>query len=74
MEKLRGKSLFTSNHILGETWTLVVRRAGYDFAGQRALNPHASQRLEILYSSEKDEIAALQLFKKFIHAGFELLR
>lgn len=64
-KKLRGKPLFTSSHVLDETWTLLGRRAGYGFAADRALNTYASQSLEILYSGEEDEIAAVPLFKKF---------
>ena len=35
----------TSNFVLDETFTLMGRRAGYDFAAQRARNIYASDLL-----------------------------
>ena len=64
-KKVRGKPLYTSNHVLDETWTLLGRRAGYAFAAERAWNVYASPGLEVIYSDEEDELAAVQLFKKF---------
>jgi hypothetical protein len=64
-QSLRGSPLFTSNHVLDEVWTLLARRAGYDFASERALNVYASTALEILYSTNDDEMEAVALFRKF---------
>lgn len=64
-QKLAGLPLFTSNHVLDETLTLLARRAGYSFASDRAEKIHASRALEILYSTEDDELEAIRLFRKF---------
>jgi len=59
------ENCFTSNFVLDETFTLLSRRAGYDFALQRALNIYASQALNICRPDRKDEINALRLFGKY---------
>ena len=60
-----GESCFTSNFVLDETFTLLGRRAGYDFAAQRASNIYASRLLNILRPSQEDEINAVAFFQKF---------
>jgi predicted nucleic acid-binding protein len=60
-----GSPLFTSNHVLDETFTLLGRRAGHAFAADRAENIYASQALEILYSTRTDESEAVRWFRKF---------
>lgn len=62
---LHGKSLFTSDHVLDETWTLLGRRAGHAFAAARALNVYTAPTLEIVYSTRDDELDAIQLFSKY---------
>ena len=37
-KKTAGEALFTSNHVLDETLTLLSRRAGNNFAADRAEN------------------------------------
>ena len=59
------ESCFTSNFVLDETFTLLGRRAGYDFSVQRATNIYASRLLTILRPNQKDEIKAIELFQKF---------
>lgn len=55
----------TSNFILDETFTLLGRWAGHDFAVQRAKNIYASQSLTIFRPHRDDEINALKFFGKY---------
>jgi len=55
----------TSNFVLDETFTLLGRRAGYEFAHERALNLYASQALTILRPDLDDEMIGLNYFKKY---------
>lgn len=64
-KKIAGAPLFTTNYVLSETLTLLGRRAGCGFAADRGANIYASQVIEILRSSNEDEIAAIQLLRKF---------
>lgn len=65
-ELLRSKSrCYTSNFVLDETFTLLARRAGYDFAAQRARNILDSVALHILRPEAVDERQALAFFEKF---------
>ncbi len=60
----RPPRLFTTNFVLDEAMTLLARRAGYDFAAQRARAIYASEALTILRPAQADELAALALFEK----------
>ncbi|MFO8070291.1 MAG: PIN domain-containing protein [Polyangia bacterium] len=53
--------LATSNFVLDELFTLLGRRAGCAFAAERARAIYASRRLEVLRSTEKDELEAVRL-------------
>lgn len=53
------------NFVLDETFTLLGRRAGYDFAAQRARNIYASEWLTILRSEKNDELRAIDFFEKY---------
>ncbi len=59
------RRLVTSNFVLDETFTLLARRAGYQFAGQRAREILISQELDILRPDADLELKALDLFEKF---------
>ena len=59
------ESCFTSNFVLDETFTLLGRRAGYEFAAQRVSNIYASKLLTILRSEQGDEIKAIELLQKY---------
>jgi predicted nucleic acid-binding protein len=50
---------------LDETFTLLGRRTGYDFAVQRAKNIYASKFLEIMRPAQEDELKALTYFSKY---------
>ena len=73
-EKLgsNNENCFTSNFVLDETFTLLARRAGYDFAVQRAKNIYASQALNIFRPDKKDELNAINYFAKYAdqHVSF----
>ena len=56
---------FTSNFVLDEIFTLLGRRAAYDFAVQRAKNIYASKALVIFRPDQKDELKALNYFSKY---------
>ena len=56
---------FTSSFVLDETYTLLGRRAGYDFAVKRAKNIYASKALVILRPDQNDELKALGFFSKY---------
>jgi predicted nucleic acid-binding protein len=60
-----GENCVTSNFILDETFTLLARKAGYEFALQRAKNIYASQALKIIRPEEKEELSALDFFNKY---------
>jgi uncharacterized protein len=63
-----GKSkerLFTSNFVLDETFTLLGRRTGYNFAAARARAILSSAAITIIRPSKYDEIEAVKLFEKF---------
>lgn len=63
--QLGAERLFTSNHVLDETLTYIGRRASYQFAAECGEQLYGSEKLEIIYSDQEDEIAALLLFRKF---------
>ena len=64
-KKISERPLYTSNHVLDETLTLLARRASYPFAAEHAESIYASTALEILYSTREDELEALRLFGKY---------
>ena len=59
------ESCFTSNFVLDETFTLLGRWAGYDFASEKAANIYASTLLIILRPTREDEIKAIEFFRKY---------
>ena len=59
------ESCFTSNFVLDETFTLLGRWAGYDFASQKAAIIYASKLLIILRPTREDEMKAIDFFKKY---------
>lgn len=55
----------TSNFVLDETFTLLARWAGYDFAAERAESLLTSTTLNILRPDSSEELDAIELFRKF---------
>ncbi len=64
-EQLSGSQVYTSNHVIDETLTLLARRAGYEFAADRGDAIYRSSAVNILYGSKEDDRAALLLLRKF---------
>lgn len=64
-ERLPGAALYTSNHVVNETITLLGRKTNYAFAADRAESIFNSTALEILYANQDDEREALLLFRKY---------
>ena len=62
---LAGVALYTSNHVLDETLTLLARRATHRFAVDKAESIFASNALEILYATREDELEALPVLRKY---------
>jgi uncharacterized protein len=58
-------SLVTSSFVLNETFTLLGRRATYTFASERAAAIYTSKVLTIFRPALEDELAALEMFKKY---------
>ena len=59
------ETVSTSNFVLDETFTLLGRRAGYEFAAERARKIYGSERLTIFRPSYEEEWQALILFEKY---------
>lgn len=64
LEKNKDK-LFTSNFVLDETFSLLGRRAGYQFAAQRAMAIFSSDAFTILRPDKSHELAALRYFERY---------
>lgn len=56
---------FTTNHVLDETLTLLARRAGNQFAADRARALFASHELTIIRTDRDDEMRAVDLLEQF---------
>lgn len=61
----RGGRWFTSNLVLAETFTLLGRRSDHLFAAQRARTIYRSARAVVLRPDEEEEVAALDLFRRY---------
>lgn len=55
----------TTNLVLSETFTLLGRRAGHEFAARRARTIYNSKSFVILRTSEQDERDAIDWFEKY---------
>jgi predicted nucleic acid-binding protein len=60
----RGWRCLTTSFILDETVTLLARRAGAQFAAERARAMLASERLTVVRPTPDDELAALELLEE----------
>lgn len=57
--------LFTSNFVLDETFTLLGRKAGNQFAAERAKAIVSSEAFTILRPDKSNELEALKFFEKY---------
>lgn len=64
LAKHAGEPLLTSNHIRGETWTFLRRRAGHRSAVDFLDSIDRSPRLRIVFVSEEIEIAASRWLRR----------
>jgi len=64
LKKSREKCV-TSNFVLDETFTLLGRWAGYDFAAAKASSIYTSGAFTVLRPELEDELRALEFFTKF---------
>ncbi len=58
------ESLVTSNHVRGETWTFLRRRAGHRSAVDFVDGVDRSPRVRVAFVSEDLEIAALRWLRR----------
>jgi len=58
-------TLFTSNHILSETISLLMRKTYPEFAVAKAKLLYHSEVFTILRTDNEDELEALHLFEKY---------
>ena len=56
--------LVTTNHVLGETWTLLRRKHGHRVATAFLERTERADRLEIVFVSEKLERAAWEFLRR----------
>lgn len=63
--RARRRRCLTSSFVLDETLTLLGRRVSYGFAAERAAAWWGSEVLSIARPEERDELAAIELFRKF---------
>jgi predicted nucleic acid-binding protein len=63
--QLSGHRCVTTSHVIDETLTLLARRAGHAFAGERARAILTSRVLQIERPDLDDELAALEQFERF---------
>jgi predicted nucleic acid-binding protein len=73
-ERHQGECLLTTNHVRGETWTLVNRREGHAAAVRFLDAVAASPRLPVVQVAESHEATALAYDGDFAAAGFVELR
>lgn len=62
---IAGRRLFTSNHIVDETITLLSRKTNHPFALDKGRRILASKAITILRTDAEDEFRALKFFEKY---------
>ena len=65
----RRRRCLTSNFVLDEALTLLGRRVSYPFAAERAASWWGSEVLTIVRPGERDELVAIDHFRKFADQG-----
>lgn len=64
MKARAGEAIVTTNHVRGETWTFLRRRAGFRSAADFLDSIHHSPRIRVVFVDEKSEAKALQWLKR----------
>ena len=69
----RGARLITSNHVVGETYTLLVRTQGHAAAFRFVETLGASGRVTLTYIDEATEREAFALLRRFADQAFSFV-
>ncbi|MHB8859967.1 MAG: type II toxin-antitoxin system VapC family toxin [Thermoleophilia bacterium] len=69
----RSRSLITSNHVLGESYTLMSRLLGHDAATGFIRSLNRSRRVEILFTPQEMEKKAYQLLQQYADQRFSFV-
>lgn len=67
------KKLVTTNHIMGETYTIIRYRLGYTAARKFLSNIEISQRTNRIFVSEQIEQKAYQLLERYSDQDFSFI-
>jgi len=70
---LSGGTLVTSNHVRGETWTYLRRRAGHDSAVQFLDALERSHRSQIVTIDPMQEAEALKWLRRHDERGYSFV-
>ena len=62
---VRSRSLVTSNHVLGESYTLMRKLLGHDAATGFIRSLNRSRRVDILFTPQEMEKQAYQLLQRY---------
>lgn len=70
---VRSRSLITSNHVLGESYTLMRKLLGHDAATGFIRSLNRSRRVEILFTPQELEKKAYQLLERYDDQRFSFV-
>jgi predicted nucleic acid-binding protein len=69
----RSRTLVTSNHVLGESYTLMRKLLGHDAATKFISSLKRSRRIEILFTPQELETKAFRLLEKYDDQRFSFV-
>lgn len=64
LERVESRALVTSNHVRGETWTLLLRRLWHEAAVHFLDGVETSSRLKVQFVSERLEAEAIAWLRR----------
>lgn len=70
---VRSRSLVTSNHVVGESYTLMRKQLGHEAATRFIRSLNSSHRLEILFTPQELEKNAYQLLRRYEDQRFSFV-